>query len=47
MSKWNVKNEALDQTRLVEDIYKQRGVENYLDLFGLNEKNLNEKLKKH
>ena len=42
MSKWNVKNEALDQTRLVEDIYKQRGVENYLDLFGLNEENLND-----
>lgn len=42
MSKWNVKNESIDQTKLVEEIYKQRGVENYLDLFGLSEDALND-----
>lgn len=42
MSKWNVKNPKLDQTKLVSEIYKQRGVDNYLDLFSLNEDNLHD-----
>lgn len=42
MNEWKVKNKSLDQTKLVEEIYKHRGVENYLELFGLNEDDLND-----
>jgi single-stranded-DNA-specific exonuclease len=42
MNKWNVKNPLLDQTRLVEDIYKQRGVSDYKELFSLNEDDLHD-----
>ena len=42
MYKWKIKNEELDQTKLVEDIYHSRGVSNYLELFSLDEKNLND-----
>jgi len=42
MSKWKLKNEALDQTRLVEEIYKQRGVDDYQRLFDLDESDLND-----
>lgn len=38
MLKWKVKNDNLDQTKLVEEIYRGRGVENYLSLFSLDEK---------
>ncbi|MCK5761411.1 MAG: single-stranded-DNA-specific exonuclease RecJ, partial [Candidatus Izimaplasma sp.] len=42
MYKWKIKNIHLDQTRLVEDIYRSRGVSNYQKLFSLDEKNLND-----
>ena len=42
MSKWKVKNPALDQTRLVEEIYKDRGVDDYRKLFSLNEDDLHD-----
>ncbi len=42
MYKWKIKNEHLDQTRLVEDIYRTRGVSNYQDLFDLDERDLND-----
>ncbi len=42
MYKWKIKNMHLDQTNLVENIYRSRGVSNYLELFNLNEKNLND-----
>ena len=38
MLKWKIKNKNLDQTKLVEEIYRGRGVENYLNLFSLDEK---------
>jgi len=38
--KWKVKNEKINQSKLVEQIYSARGVENYLDLFQLDEKDL-------
>ncbi len=42
MYKWKIKNEHLDQTRLVEDIYRSRGVSDYQILFSLNERDLND-----
>ena len=39
---WKLKNESLDQTKLVEDIYKSRGVHNYEELFNLDETSLND-----
>ena len=42
MSKWKLKNNTLDQTRLVEEIYSQRGINNYKELFSLNEDDLND-----
>jgi single-stranded-DNA-specific exonuclease len=38
MNKWKIKNDNLDQTKLVEEIYKARGVSNYKELFSLDEK---------
>jgi single-stranded-DNA-specific exonuclease len=42
MSSWKLKNEAIDQTKLVEEIYKERGVEDYKKLFSLDESDLND-----
>ena len=42
MNKWKIKNKNLDQTKLVDDIYSARGVENYLELFSLDEKSFND-----
>ncbi len=39
---WKLKNESLDQTILVEEIYKSRGVHNYKELFNLDETSLND-----
>ncbi len=39
---WKLKNETLDQTHLVEEIYKSRGIDNYVDLFNLGEESLND-----
>jgi len=38
MYKWKIRNQQLDVSRLVEDIYRARGIEDYLLLFNLNEK---------
>lgn len=38
MNKWKIKNPHLDQSKLVEEVYRSRGVENYLELFSLDEK---------
>lgn len=35
MNRWKIKNENLDQTKLVEEIYRARGVNNYQELFDL------------
>lgn len=37
---WKLKNKTLDQTRLVEEIYQHRGIDNYIELFNLDENNL-------
>lgn len=37
---WNVKNETLNQTKLVEEIYLQKGINHYQQLFELNENDL-------
>lgn len=37
MYKWKIRNEELDVLNLVDDIYRSRGIENYEELFGLNE----------
>ena len=42
MNKWKIKNPQLDQTKLVEEVYRSRGVENYLELFSLDEKTFND-----
>lgn len=42
MSKWKIKNSHLDQTKLVEEIYKNRGVNDYKKLFSLNENDLHD-----
>jgi len=42
MNKWKTKNPSLDQTKLVEEIYKQRGVLDYKELFSLNEEDLHD-----
>lgn len=36
--KWNIKNKNLNQNQLVKDIYKERGVDDYITLFSLDEK---------
>ena len=38
MYKWKIRNENFDQAKLVEEIYRARGVKDYLQLFSLNEK---------
>lgn len=38
MYKWKIRNNNLDQSNLVEEIYKSRGIDNYKELFSLNEK---------
>ncbi|AIO19021.1 Single-stranded-DNA-specific exonuclease RecJ [Candidatus Izimaplasma bacterium HR1] len=38
MYKWKIRNNSLDQTNLVEEVYKARGIENYQELFSLDEK---------
>ncbi len=40
--KWKIKNEHLDQTKLVEEIYKARGVSDYRALFNLNEQDFHD-----
>lgn len=35
--KWKVKNENLDHENLVDEIYKTKGIKNYLELFALDE----------
>ena len=42
MNKWKIKNPHLDQTKLVDEIYRARRVENYLELFNLDEKSFND-----
>lgn len=42
MYRWKIKNQQLDQTKLVADIYRSRGVSNYLELFNFDERNLND-----
>ena len=42
MYKWKIRNEHLDQTKLVTDIYRARGVANYQKLFNLDERDLND-----
>lgn len=42
MNKWKIKNPDLDQTTLVEDIYRARGVTNYRELFQLNEQDFHD-----
>ena len=42
MNKWKIKNPHLDQTKLVDEVYRARGVENYLELFSLDEKTIND-----
>lgn len=42
MFKWKIKNPHFDQTKLVEEIYRSRGVSNYLQLFALGEADLND-----
>ncbi len=42
MNRWKIKNSKLDQTKLVDDVYRARGVENYLELFSLDEKTFND-----
>ena len=38
MNRWKIKNPDLDQTKLVEEIYRARGVTNYQELFQLDER---------
>lgn len=38
MYKWKIRNNNLDQSNLVEEIYKSRGIDNYKELFNLDEK---------
>ncbi len=40
--KWKIKNEDLDQQKLVEDIYRQKGIKNYLELFALDESSMHD-----
>ena len=42
MNNWKIKNDFLDQTNIVEEVYKQRGILNYKELFSLNETDLND-----
>ena len=42
MYRWRIKNQHLDQSKLVEDIYRSRGVSNYLKLFSLDERDLHD-----
>lgn len=38
MYKWKIRNNSLNQANLVEEIYKARGIDNYKELFSLDEK---------
>ena len=38
MYNWKIRNNSLDQTKLIEEIYKSRGINNYQELFSLDEK---------
>ena len=42
MFNWKIKNEHFDQTKLVEEIYRSRGVEDYRELFSLDEKSFHD-----
>jgi len=42
VNKWKVINPLLDQNKLVEEVYRSRGVDNYLELFNLDEKTFND-----
>lgn len=42
MIKWKLINLQIDQNRLVDEVYRSRGVENYLELFNLDEKSFND-----
>jgi single-stranded-DNA-specific exonuclease len=37
MLKWKIRNENLDQTKLVEELYRAQGITNYKELFSLDE----------
>lgn len=47
MYRWKIKNPNLDQSKLVEEIYRSRGVENYRELFQLNEHNFHDPYQIH
>jgi single-stranded-DNA-specific exonuclease len=42
MNHWKVKNPSLDQTKIVEEIYTQRGIQDYKKLFALDENDLHD-----
>lgn len=42
MISWKIKNENLDQTKLVEEIYRARDVNNYKELFNLDERSFHD-----
>ena len=42
MNRWKIKNPSLDQNNLVNEVYRARGVDNYLELFSLDEKMFND-----
>ncbi|KFZ26411.1 MAG: Single-stranded-DNA-specific exonuclease RecJ [Candidatus Izimaplasma bacterium HR2] len=42
MNRWKIKNTSLDQNRLVEEIYRSRGFDNYIKLFNLDETSFND-----
>ncbi len=42
MFSWKIRNDKLDQTKLVEEIYRARGINNYLELFSLDEKSFHD-----
>jgi len=47
MYKWKIRNSKLDQSKLVEEIYRSRGVSNYLELFSLDEQDFNDPYELH
>ena len=42
MYKWKVNNPNIDQSKLVEEIYRLRGISNYQELFSLNEEHFHD-----
>lgn len=47
MENWKVKNKELNQKNLVEQIYLQRGINNYIELFNLGVSDLHDPFKMH